>query len=185
MARVYDISKLRSLGKEKQNQLLKDAYDLGFKYERDYHGCSQAAFGALQELFGISSDAAFKAASGLAGGIGLSGEASCGGLIGSCMFLSMLCGRERSDIEDPDGKRSVAYHACNGMVERYLHEWDTTECGEIQKAKFAGRCFKLTDLEQFKEFLALGGHTDICPDVVGKAVMWCVEVLLDESLSTS
>jgi len=185
MARVYDISKLRSLGKEEQNQLLKDAYDLGFKYERDYHGCSQSTFGALQELFGISSEIAFKSASGLAGGIGLSCEASCGGLIGSCMFLSMLYGRERSNIEDLDGSRFVAYHACSRMVERYLHEWHTTECGEIQKAKFAGRCFKLIDPEQFKEFIALGGHANICPDVVGKAVMWCVEVLLDESLSTS
>ena len=180
MMEVYDISKLRNLSQEEQNQLLKDAYDLGFKYEHDYHGCSQSAFGALQELFGISSDIAFKAASGLAGGIGLSSQSACGGLTGSCMFLSMLYGRERDKIEDPDGSRFVAYHTCNKMLEKYLQGWGTFECGEIQKIKFGGRRFKLLDAEQFEEFISLGGHNNICPDVVGKAVMWCAEVILEK-----
>lgn len=180
MARVYDIKRLKDLSEEEKNQLLKDAYDLGFKYEHDYHGCSQAAFGALQELFGISNDIAFKAACGLAGGLGGSSLATCGGLTGSCMFLSMLYGRERDKIEDTEGHRFIAYNACNKVLEKYLHEWNTTECKEIQKIKLGGRWFKVIDPEQFKEFISLGAHTDICPDVVGKAVMWCVEMILEK-----
>ena len=179
MAKVYDIKRLKDLNEEEKGQLLKDAYDLGFKYEHDYHGCSQSAFGALQELFGISNDIAFKAACGLAGGLGGSSLLTCGALSGSCMFLSMLYGRERDKIEDPEGYRFVAYNACNKVLEKYLQEWGTAECREIQKIKFGGRWFKINDPEQFKEFVSLGGNTIFGPDVVGKAVRWCAEVILE------
>jgi C_GCAxxG_C_C family probable redox protein len=171
------------LSEEEKNQLLKDAYDLGFKYEHDYHGCSQSAFGALQELFGISNDAAFKAACGLAGGLGLSSVMTCGALSGCCMFLSMLYGRERSKIDDPEGRRFAAYDACNKVLEKYFQEWNAAVCKEIQKIKLEGKSFKLSDPVQFEEFVSLAAHADICPDVVGKAVKWCVEVILEKETS--
>jgi len=180
VARVYDIRKLKDLSEEEKTQLLKDAYDLGFKYEHDYHGCSQAAFGALQELFSISNNAVFKAACGFAAGLGASSLMTCGALSGCCMFLSMLYGRERDKIEDPDGYRFIVYNACNKILERYFQEWNTAECKEIQKIKLGGKWFKLIDPEQFQEFISLGAHTNICPDVVGKAAMWCVEVILEK-----
>ena len=83
MARVWSVTKLKDLSEEEKKQLLKDAYELGFRYEHDYHGCSQAAFGALLELFGISEPVAFKAACGLAGGFGGSCQEICGGLSGA------------------------------------------------------------------------------------------------------
>ena len=90
MARVWDIKKLKDLSEDEERQLLQDAYDLGFRYEHDYHGCSQAVFGALQELFGISEPMAFKAATGLAGGFGGSIQEIFGALNGACLFYSML-----------------------------------------------------------------------------------------------
>jgi len=32
-----------------KEELIKKAYDLGFKYEKNYRGCSQCAIAAIQE----------------------------------------------------------------------------------------------------------------------------------------
>jgi len=68
-----DLTEFRELlANRNPSELLKSAYDTGFRYERDYHGCAQALVGALQEVLGIENPDVFKAASGLGGGIGLS-----------------------------------------------------------------------------------------------------------------
>lgn len=179
MAKVYDIKKLKSLSKAEEKQLLQDAYDMGFHYERDYHGCAQGAFGALQELFGISEPMAFKAASGLAGGLGLSAELTCGAVTGACMFLSMLYGRERDNIQDAEGKRLVAYKACRDLYGKVLQDWGSGLCKDIQ-TKQLGKWFKLSDPEEFKKFVDAGAHTKYCPDVVGRAVRQAVEIILEK-----
>ncbi|MEM3004486.1 MAG: hypothetical protein QXK96_04235, partial [Candidatus Bathyarchaeia archaeon] len=44
------------------------------------------------------------------------------------------------------------------------------------------RAAQLTrDPKDREEFDRAGGHTDKCPDVVGKAARWTVEILLNES----
>lgn len=35
-----------------RKKLLDRAYDVAYRFERDYHGCSQATVGALQEVLG-------------------------------------------------------------------------------------------------------------------------------------
>ncbi|NIQ05495.1 MAG: C_GCAxxG_C_C family protein, partial [Candidatus Korarchaeota archaeon] len=49
---------------------------------------------------GIMNHDVFKAASGLADGLGLSGDGACGALVGGAMVISYLFGRERKDFED-------------------------------------------------------------------------------------
>ena len=185
MAKVWDIKKLKDLSKGDKKQLLQDAYDLGFKYERDYHGCSQAAFGALQELFDISEPMAFKAACGLAGGFGATNQEMCGALTGGCMFYSMLYGRTRDKIEDPDRQRFTAYHGCTELRDKYFDEWGSATCKEVMMEQMhrmgKGRqWFKLTVPEEFEEFMKLGGHLEVAPDIVGKACMWTAEAILEK-----
>jgi C_GCAxxG_C_C family probable redox protein len=181
-ARVYDIKKVKDFNAEEKRQLMKDAYDLGFRYEHDYHGCSQAALGALQDVFGISNKAVFKAAHGLVGGVGASSLGTCGALTGACMFLSLLYGRERDSIQipDPEHLRFKGHTLCSRVLGKFLQLWGSCECREIQKKNFQGKWFKAGDPKQMAEFQALGGHTYVCPNVVGKAVMWSAEVILEE-----
>jgi hypothetical protein len=51
---MNDIEKAKQsiVGRDRQ-KLLDKAYEVGFQYERDYHGCAQAMVGALQEVLGI------------------------------------------------------------------------------------------------------------------------------------
>ena len=89
---------------KKKKELLEKAYEMGFEYEKKYKGCSQCTLAAVQDLLEIQDDATFKAASGFAGGGGITIEGPCGGFTGGVMVLSQLCGRERKNFDDPDRK---------------------------------------------------------------------------------
>jgi len=56
----------------------KKAYQKGKEYEKTYRGCSQCVIAALQDVLGVGSDDVFKAATGLAGGTGLTCDSRCG-----------------------------------------------------------------------------------------------------------
>ena len=167
---------------ETQRQmLLEKAYTMGSECARKYKGCSQCVVAAVQDLLGIREDAVFKAATALAGGIGLSGIGPCGGISGGALILSQLVGRERSNIEDPENIRSRSYDLAQKLVEAYLEEFGAIACRDVQTKKF-GRPYYLRDPEEKEKFQEAGGHSDKCPDVVGKAAQMTVKIILDEGL---
>jgi C_GCAxxG_C_C family probable redox protein len=152
-----------------REEILKQVEAKAFANERDYHGCSQSALAALQDVFGIRDDAVFQAASGLAGGIGLTAQSSCGGLSGGCMFISQLCGRQRESdgsFGDKENRRFKAYKYCQSLATRFLEAYDSCNCSEIQKKKLDGSFYVLAEQDQFEKFIDRGAHTHVCPDVV-------------------
>ena len=160
--------------------ILEQAYQKGFQFEKEYHGCSQCVIGALYELFpSLRNEDVFRSASGLAAGTGLSAKGQCGGLTGAVMVLSQIRGRRMADISDPERKRLVAYRLAEKMVDRFMKEFGTVVCGEIQK-KLMGRTFYLMEDADHQAFEKAGGHDDICPAVVGKAAAWAAELILTE-----
>jgi C_GCAxxG_C_C family probable redox protein len=166
----------------KRREILDLVEERAYANERDYHGCSQSALAALQDVFGMRDEAVFRAASGLGGGIGLSAQTCCGGLSGGCMFISQLCGRQREkdgSFGDKENRRFQAYKYCQLLAERFFHEYNACNCSEIQKKKLDGDSYVLAEPEQFQEFIDRGGHTHICPEVVGKAARWTAEVVLE------
>lgn len=80
-------------------------FQIGFEFEKRYHGCAQSAIAALYEVFAdLKNEDVFRAASGLGAGVGLSSQGHCGALSGTVMVLSQLFGRELQFIEDPAKK---------------------------------------------------------------------------------
>jgi C_GCAxxG_C_C family probable redox protein len=159
--------------------ILKQAFDHGFEFEKNYHGCAQCVIGAIYEIFPeMHNEDIFRSASGLAAGTGLSTLGQCGALSGAVMVLGQLCGRELVEIDDPDGKRFDTYRLAEKMVHKFLKEYETVLCGEIQK-KLMGRSFYLFDPKQFEAFEEAGGHNDKCPCVVGTATRWVVEMIVE------
>lgn len=162
-----------------EQDILRKAFDLGFEFEKNYHGCAQCVIGAVYELFPeMYNEDIFRSASGLAAGTGLSTLGQCGALSAAVMVLGQLYGRELNEIDDIDGKRFETYSLAEKMVHKFLKEYETVMCGEIQK-KLMGSSFYLFDPKQFEAFEEAGGHNEKCPSVVGNATCWVVEMLLE------
>jgi C_GCAxxG_C_C family probable redox protein len=161
-------------------RLLQKAYDVGFDFEKRYHGCSQCAVAAVYEIFpDLKNDDVFKAASGHGGGVGLSNLGNCGALTGGVMVLSQVYGRELKNIEDPERVREAAFRLAHILVKKFLEEYGTITCGEIQ-TKLMGRAFNLWDQQEKELFERSGGHTTACTSVVGNAARWTAEIILNQ-----
>lgn len=161
-------------------ELLKRAYTLGFEFEKKYHGCAQCAIGALYEIFPeLRNDAIFRAAGGLGAGVGMTCQGHCGGLSGAVMVLSQLYGRELKEINDPEKKRYVAFHLGQRMVQKFLDEYGTVICQEIHR-RLMGRDFDLWDQKDKQSFEHGGAHDRICPSVIGNAVQWTTQLILEK-----
>ena len=161
--------------------LLKRAYELGFQYENRFHGCAQCAVAAIQDTLGLEDDGTFKAANGLNAGLGCSSRGTCGALAGAVMVISSLCGRPRELLNDVHRIRARAYGPAQRLLERFEQEFGSGICGEIQK-RLMGGSFNLLHPEERDMFLKAGAEEVHCPDVVGKASRWAVEIILDEHL---
>lgn len=160
--------------------ILDDAERKAQHYERVHHGCAQCVLAALMETFDVVDPAAFRAASGLGGGVGLSAAGSCGGLTGGVLAFGLVHGRELSGMADPDNRRRVAYGMANRLHERFAEAYGGSICSQIH-GRVLGRTYRLTDPADWKAFLEDGGHARVCPEVVGKAARWAAEILLDEA----
>jgi len=174
----------RSYGVEvvivEREPILDRVESLGIEYERKYGGCSQCVIGAIRDTFGGIDDSVFKAATGLAGGVGLTG-ATCGALTGAAMAIGAFLGREYDQFADPERIRFTTFELVRRMVARFEEEYGSTLCRHIQE-KIMGRSYRLYDEGEHKDFIEAGGHDDKCPVVVGKAARWLAEILLEEDL---
>jgi len=160
-----------------KEEILKKAYELGFKYEKEYMGCCQCALAALQDTLRMENDAVFKAGTGFAGGIGATGAGPCGALTGGVMIISSKIGRERKNFKDPERIRWKTYELAKKLYDKFIEEYGSGNCSDIQK-KLMGRPFNLWDPADFEEFDKAGGHSEKCPSVVGNAARWTAEILL-------
>ena len=163
---------------ESRESILEKAYNLGFSYEQEYRGCSQCAIAAIQETLGIEDEAVFKAGTGLAGGILLTGTGTCGALCGGIMVLSSIAGRERKDFADMGGRLFLVGEMGSELRNKFIEEYGSISCRDIQYKLF-GRSYNLMDPVDKEKFDKDGAHTDKCPSVVGNAARWAVELILE------
>lgn len=160
----------------KKEKKMEKAYELGFKYERDYGSCSQCTFAAVSEMVGKESKEIFKAIDGLAGGLGRTTNGTCGALTGGVAAISQRYGRE----DFPNlGQREKCMTLTKKLHDRFMEEYGSVICKDVQ-TKIMGRSYDFWNPKEREEFDKAGGHTEKCPDVVGKAAKWTVEILMDE-----
>ena len=149
-----------------------------YRYEQVYGGCSQAVIGAFKKVLGNIGDDVFKAATGLAGGVGLTGN-TCGALSGAVLVLGTYLGREYEDFADPAEKRFESFQLAKELMERFEAEYGSGTCKQIQ-TKIMGRHYDIWT--ERDAFLAAGGHDDKCPSVCANATRWAVDILSAKGL---
>ena len=163
--------------REKQ---LENAYKMAEENEINCTGCAQTTIAAILDVLEIESDDAFKAASGLADGIGLTGDGSCGALVGGAMALGLVFGRERKDFKNPMAAMK-SYLLSKELHHDFIQKYGPCRCHDIQ-TKLMGRTFNLYDKNDMKEAGKLGMMAH-CSKVVGNSARKTIEIILNEKNS--
>jgi C_GCAxxG_C_C family probable redox protein len=162
------------------SKIKKDILDRAFKvaegYEKKCTGCAQTTLAGIFDTLEMWSDDAFKAASGLADGIGLTGDGSCGALTGGAMAIGLVFGREKKDFKDPL-KSMKSYLLAKELHQDFIQRYGSCRCYDIQE-KLMGRTFNLLDQNELKEAFKFG-MMDHCSKVVGNAARKTVEIILN------
>jgi len=162
---------------------IQKAFELGFQYEKTYRGCAQCTLMTFFQMTGKRDPAIFQAASGLSGGIAITGDGSCGGYTGGVLFMSSLIGR-RLDRLDADGDREAqlkSYAMAQKLHDKFIEKYGTVTCADIHR-KIFGQAYCLRNPDERDAFEAAGAHVDKCTTVVGNACAWIAEILIDEGL---
>lgn len=161
---------------DKTRQDILDGIGLeAYAYEQSYGNCPQCVLAPVLEGLGSFDDAVFKASYALSVGGGLSSRGTCGALVGGLMAIGAMYGR---DIDNIDKSYRHVYLIGRRLLDRFVAHYGTLICGEIQ-TQLMGRSFDVVNPEEYKAFLAAGGHTDKCPNVVRNAAIWTAEILLE------
>ena len=157
------------MDKANHQQLAEKAYSCGHGYEERYGGCAQCAIAALQDVLELrdeASDAIFKAATSLEGGVGCEGDGHCGAYSGAVMIFGHIIGRERDNLADPEGIRKQTNALAQALHNRFIERYGTVICHGIHRNIF-GRPYYLRDSAEIEKFKEAGAHVDKCTAVVG------------------
>ncbi|RPH47086.1 MAG: hypothetical protein EHM85_20495, partial [Desulfobacteraceae bacterium] len=71
--------------KKERNEIMDTAFKKAKQYEMKSGGCSQCTLSGIFDAMGVQNDDIFKAATGLADGVGLTGNGHCGALSGGVL----------------------------------------------------------------------------------------------------
>lgn len=163
-----------------RDKILTKAYELGKKYERKCTGCAQTAVAAIFESLNIWNEDVFRAASGLADGLGLTGDGSCGALVGASMVIGYLYGRGKEDFSDMY-KPMKSYGLVKKLHDEYVEKFGSCRCYDVQE-KLIGRTYNMWDPEELKEAFK-SGMVNHCSDLVGKVAQMATKIILDNGFT--
>ncbi len=158
------------------NGILEKVEKLGVTYEKECTGCAQTVIAAIFEALDIWSDDVFNAASGLADGLGLTGDGSCGALLGASMVIGYLFPRERKDFKDMY-KSMKSYGLVKNVHSLFIREYGSCRCNDVQKG-LMGVTWNVWDLGNLNEETR-NEMVDHCSKLVGKVAKIATKIILE------
>ena len=159
--------------------LIAKAYAHGFMNEKTIKGCAQCLIKSIGEITNNPQNSLFKAASGLSGGIAITGDGSCGGYTGGVMLMGSYKGRRLDHLKDGDKiEQYTSYYMAQDLHDRFEKTYGSVTCSEIHKTIF-DRFYCLRTKAVRNEFEEAGAHKDKCTTVIAAATAWVAELLMD------
>jgi hypothetical protein len=108
--------------KRTKEEIVKKAGGLGAEYESKYRGCAQCTFlaivdalrwGGLEIIPQNTEESLFSGLALLSGGVGMTGDGSCGAVTAGVLAIGMALGLSREKLMD-SGVRRMAYDTAKG-----------------------------------------------------------------------
>ena len=159
------------------NDILNKAFQSGKQHEMESGGCPQCTIAGIFEALGIENDDVFRASTGLADGVGLTGDGHCGALSGGAMAISYLYGRKKEDF--PKMMKLLKANILSKQLhDEFVEKYGTCRCVDIQK-KLVGRFFNLYDPAEM-EAAVKAGMMDKCSTLVGETARMATKIILEE-----
>ena len=163
---------------EKRVDTLQKAHDYAKRHELESGGCAQCCLAGVFEALGVEiDDGLFMAATGLADGVGLTGDGHCGALSGGVLAIGYFFGRPSKEF----GNMKKQIKACilaKSLHDMFVEKHGTCRCADLQE-KLAGRFFNLYDPADMEEALA-AGMPEKCAAVVGETAQMAAHIILAE-----
>ncbi|MBN1862491.1 MAG: C_GCAxxG_C_C family protein [Dehalococcoidales bacterium] len=166
---------------EDKERLAQRAYELGYYHESHERNCSQSAVAAIMEALDFQDDSVFKASTPLAGGGAVFGDSGCGAYYGGLLIIGLLKGRSVDNFIAEETARFRSFEIGRALHRKFIDKYGTVICRDIM-TKVYGRPFWMVDPYEFKRMEKAGGHTTVCPEVVGNGARWAIEVIFEENL---
>ena len=167
--------------KKSREEIVKKAEQLAVEYEAKYKGCAQTTFyaaadalrwGGIEILPAELQDKMYAGVCLLSAGGCMTGEGTCGAVIGSIITSGFAYGLGSND--DPGAGRQAGIGIRDTLLKKYYEEFGSILCKDVMR-KYFGKAWDLNSDEMTAEFL---GQTDGC--VIRKTVVWITEILLDK-----
>ena len=132
--------------------------------------CAEASLQALLSIWNLPLEEYSWATGGYLGAI-LSGDTTCGLLIGSSIALSFRCGHGKNEIpEKCDDERNKAIQAVGELYSDFLEEFGSTKCKEISHVDFS-------DGEEIGRYISTKGWKQTCDIFLGHVIRKCVSMV--------
>ena len=109
----------------------------------------------------------------LTGGVGMTGDGTCGAVASSVLVIGLALGISREDQDDITLRKGCTVIR-NTILDKYYQEYRSMLCKDVQR-KFFGKAWDLTSDEMSHEFL---GITQGC--TIMQTAKWATEIILDE-----
>ena len=165
-----------------KEEIIKKAEELGVEHEAKYKGCGQCTFlaivdalrwGGLEIIPEDMEDRLFSGICVMTGGVGMTGNGTCGAVTSSVLVIGIALGISR-EAQDVNTLRKACAIIRNTILDKYYQEYNSILCKDVQR-KFFGKAWDLTRDDMSHEFL---GITRGC--TIMQTAKWATEIIVDE-----
>ena len=146
------------------DEVLTQAYRRMHRYT-----CAEASLQALLTLWDLSKVGYSWATAGYGGAI-LSGQTTCGLLIGSSIAIGFRCGQGKKGIPDEHmSEREKAITAVNDLYGSFLKQFGSTECKTLSQVDFR-------KAEEFAQWTITKGWKQTCDVFLNFTIKKCIKM---------